>query len=648
MKKVPSKTANSVILTKLSSLIVKIYTLLINGFFGKLFTSYTEEEKLLNQSYLFSRIKNAKITDSVTGKMKIAMARSFENSLFFALAERLVSSVIYRKLKTYGAFFLSLGGYGMIAFLVRFFAFPSSKADLSSFLVSAVILFVSLPLVASGDTLAEAMVQSKLLSPILFEGLGLPRDGFTQTLVYPNRYPVMTFFGMSLGILTWFVNPICYVVAIVAMVGALVIFRHPEIGVVGWMMLLPLVGFFEHASIILALVVLTTGISYLVKLVRGKRPFRMHLIDYPILLFSIVYFMGGIITGGGLRSFHSALMYVIFLLAYFPVVNLIRTREWVWRSVKAGVLSGVVACLIGVVQIFTGTANSSWLNSEMFAGISTRIVSVFENPNVFAEYLLILIPFTLACFLRKGSVRDKMIFGLALLLELVCLLFTWSRGAWLGILIGVFLFFVILSHKSWLVFLEIGVASPLLLQLVPSTVSNRFLSIGNLTETSISYRISAWYGVFELLKKTWWSGIGVGTAAFEAVYPSVALAGVEIIEHAHSLYLQLLTELGVPGLLLFLLIIFLFVQNCFEYLLRVKNQEERVLVIAGLAATAAMLVMGVTDHIFYSYRIFLAFWTTVALVCTAVKCGFDEQERAYHYENNTQYSSAIEISTESL
>ena len=187
-----------------------------------------------------------------------------------------------------------------------------------------------------------------------------------------------------------------------------------------------------------------------------------------------------------------------------------------------------------------------------------------------------------------------------------------------------------------------------LLQLVPSAVSERFVSIGNLAETSISYRISAWYGVFDLLKKTWWSGIGVGTAAFEAAYPSVALAGVEAIQHAHSLYLQLLTELGVPGLLLFLLIVFLLAQNCFEYLLRVKNQQERVLVIAGLAATAAMLVMGITDHIFYSYRIFLAFWTTVALVCSAVKCGFDEQERSYHYENNTQFSSAIEISTESL
>jgi O-antigen ligase len=640
--------ANSVILAKLSLLITKIYTLFINGFIGKLFTSYSSEEKLLNQSYLFSHLKNAKITDSVTGKMKIAMARAFENSLLLALAERLVSSLIYRKIKTYGAFFLSLGGYGMVTYLVRFFAFPSLEADLSSFLVSAVIMFVSLPLMASKATLAEAMIQSKLLSPILFDGLGLPGDSFTQTFVFPNRYTVVTFLGMSLGILTWFVNPIYYIVAIAAIIGMLVIFRHPEIGVVGWMVLLPLVGFFDHASIVLAGVVLTTDISYLIKLIRGKRPFHMHLIDYPILLFSIIYLVGGIITCGGMRSFHSALMYVIFLLAYFPVVNLIRTREWVWRCVKAGVLSGLIACLVGVLQIFTGTVNASWLNTDMFSGISTRIVSLFENPNVFAEYLLMLIPFALACFLRKGSVRDKLIFGFAMLLSLLCLVFTWSRGAWLGILIGLFLFFVIHSHKSWLVFLGIGVASPLLLQFVPSTVAERFASIGNLAETSISYRISAWYGVLELLEKTWWCGIGVGTAAFEAFYPSVALAGVEIIEHAHSLYLQLATELGIPGLLLFVIIIFLFAQYSFEYLLRVKSQEERVIVIAGIASTAAMLVMGATDHIFYSYRVFLAFWTTIALVCTSVKCGFYEQERSYHYENNTQYSSAIEISTESL
>jgi len=97
-----------------------------------------------------------------------------------------------------------------------------------------------------------------------------------------------------------------------------------------------------------------------------------------------------------------------------------------------------------------------------------------------------------------------------------------------------------------------------------------------------------------------------------------------------------------------LLILFLFVQNCFEYLLKVKNQEERGLVIAGIAAVAAMLVIGITEHIWYSYRIFLAFWTLLALVNSAIQHGFSVVERYNDYENNTQYSSVLEIGTDEL
>jgi O-antigen ligase len=231
---------------------------------------------------------------------------------------------------------------------------------------------------------------------------------------------------------------------------------------------------------------------------------------------------------------------------------------------------------------------------------------------------------------------------------LVCFVFTWSRGAWLGFLLGMLLFFIIFSQKTVLVLLGGLFASPFLSYLVPTSVAERFLSIGNLAESSVSYRISAWYGVIELLKKNWWCGIGVGSAAFEAVYPSVAPAGTQAIKHAHSIYLQLLAELGIAGLVVFLLIVFLFVQNSFEYLLRVNKREERGFVIAGIATVVAILVMGITDHIWYDYRIFLSFWTVIGLVNSYIKYGFSERRQYNDYENNTQSASSLVIGMETL
>lgn len=626
----------------------RIYHLLVVGFLGKLFTAYFIEEQRLCESRLFARLRSFKKSEKIANAVKLSMARSFENSLIFLAIESVTASLIYRRLKTYGAFLFSLGSYGVIAGVLQSLVFADAVLDGRRLFICAVILFASLPLLATKETLAEALLTSKLLSPLLFRWLGVSRDTFTKKESYPKRYAVVATLGMILGVLTAFIDPLYYVVVALVAIVVLVIFRYPETGVLLWIACIPLVGFFEHSSILLVCVVLATATSYLIKFIRGKRVFRMKLIDYPILLLSVLYLLGGVFSKGGLSSFHSATMYVVFLLGYFLTFNLIRTHEWVKRCVVTGIVSASGACLVGCVQIFTGTLNPSWLDTDLFANIGTRIVSTFDNPNIFAEYLLLLIPFSVACLLHKNSVRKKIWFGISLLLMLVCLVFTWSRGAWLGLIMGMLIFFVIFSKKTVPVLLGAVLISPFLSWLVPTAVAGRFLSIGNLAESSVSYRISAWHGIIELLNQTWWCGIGVGTAAFEAVYPSVALAGTQAIRHAHSIYLQLLTELGIPGFLVFLLIVFLFLQNCFEYLYQVKNQEGRCFVVAGIAAMTAILVMGITDHIWYSYCIFFLFWTMMALVNSYIQYGFLELERYNGYENNAQNASSIEIRTEAL
>ena len=51
-----------------------------------------------------------------------------------------------------------------------------------------------------------------------------------------------------------------------------------------------------------------------------------------------------------------------------------------------------------------------------------------------------------------------------------------------------------------------------------------------------------------MLANTFYFGIGIGEGAFAEVYPFYALSGIETAPHSHSLYLQILTELGIFGL----------------------------------------------------------------------------------------------------
>jgi hypothetical protein len=392
-----------------------------------------------------------------------------------------------------------------------------------------------------------------------------------------------------------------------------------------------------------------TAVSFFIKLLRGKRMARFRLIDITVMAFIVIRLTSGVFGAGGTKAFLQALVSFGLALMYFLAVNLIRNKEWLKRSVSVFVLFAVVALIIGVFQMFVGGVESGWLDSSVFSDITVRISSTFDNPNNFAAYILLLFPFLICLLLESKSPKGLAFYGLAILLALVCMVQTWSRGAWLGLCVSVVVFFLVYSRKSLPYVVAGGAVGVLGVSIFAPNIENRFLSIGNLSESSISYRISAWKGIFDMLGTAgWMSGIGYGEASFSALYPAFAYSGAWAVKHAHSLYLQIITESGVPVLLLFIVVMVLFIQNSFEYLFKVKNPEGRTVVIAGISSVIGFLVMGLTDYVWYNSRVYLAFWFILAIVNANIRIGFAEQNRNIYNEKTNFYSADLEIDPESI
>ena len=138
---------------------------------------------------------------------------------------------------------------------------------------------------------------------------------------------------------------------------------------------------------------------------------------------------------------------------------------------------------------------------------------------------------------------------------MLCLLLTYSRGCYLGILFAVALFLVLLDRR----FILLGIVGLALLPVVmPASIMERFLSIGDLTDTSSSYRLLIYLGTLGMLKDYWFSGIGPGMEAFNQVYPAYAYHAVSA-PHSHNLFLQLTSDTGIFGMGIFCLGSFFFV-----------------------------------------------------------------------------------------
>jgi O-antigen ligase len=288
---------------------------------------------------------------------------------------------------------------------------------------------------------------------------------------------------------------------------------------------------------------------------------------------------------------------------YFPVRGLLCAAPTKRRFAAALSLGAFFCASVGILQYFFTDATAKWLDTERFSDISMRVTSTFRNPNVLCVYLLLCLPFALYGALDSALPRShRLLFGITAMAVGLCTILTWTRGAWLGLLLQAACLILFYSKKTLAFGLLLLLFAPCTLPYLPQNVIHRFGSIGTLAESSIRYRIYTWQGVNKLIAAHPW-GIGIGESAFCAVYPLHALPGIESVMHAHNVYLQIALECGVAGLAAFLILI-----------VTVLLQSAPLCKNPAPLALLGVLVMGLFDHLWYFRPLAALFFVIVGCV----------------------------------
>ena len=117
------------------------------------------------------------------------------------------------------------------------------------------------------------------------------------------------------------------------------------------------------------------------------------------------------------------------------------------------VVSSLVLGLQGLYQFLHYDAiNAQWINLEASASfMMRRIFTSFENPNSYAQYLVIVIALLTAFFFQEKNRGRKAIIGTVDLLLIVNLFLTFSRGGFLAIVVVALLLFL-LYKQSFIVY----------------------------------------------------------------------------------------------------------------------------------------------------------------------------------------------------
>ena len=270
------------------------------------------------------------------------------------------------------------------------------------------------------------------------------------------------------------------------------------------------------------------------------------------------------------EGFISYLFYFVwFLLVFFNISSskseIIKKK--IERIIITAVFSGFLISLYGVLQAL----NIDFLTWAESSPLSFRISSTLGQPNFLASFLLLLIPLTAYLFLKTKNFLVKFFYSFVIILQILSLFFTASRGALFAFALIIFVVFIFIGTKikisilkktliifSFLAVLIFGVFE--IEHFLPGRITSLTdFNYGSLAVRKTFYKVS----VKVILEKPFFGyGLENSSEMFIKYYePDWGVYGDigATTDRAHNLILDILLNGGIFALLFFSLLYYQFV-----------------------------------------------------------------------------------------
>lgn len=284
----------------------------------------------------------------------------------------------------------------------------------------------------------------------------------------------------------------------------------------------------------------------------------------PLLVpmgFYALWIVGSIFASFDPRTSLGGLRELFTLSAILLAPGLVRGEAEVRRLVDGLVASAALLACAGLAQYLVG-----------YGDIDRRIRGPFSHYMTFSGFLLICDLLLLTHLLVAGrGVRSGGRWGwrwAALVPINIALLGSYTRGAWVALVVSVTVLLLIRAPKLLLAYLPVGL---LIVLLAPVPLVTRMLSITNLQDPSNYDRICMLEAGLMMVKER--PLFGLGPEMVERRYPIYRSPTAPRFEvpHLHNSFLQLAAERGVPTLLAYLAMNI----ACLRYILRQYRRERR-------------------------------------------------------------------------
>ncbi|HEY9855764.1 MAG TPA: O-antigen ligase family protein [Stenomitos sp.] len=360
-------------------------------------------------------------------------------------------------------------------------------------------------------------------------------------------------------------------------------------------------------------------------LVEPPRAKQADALDLPFLAFFAISLVAVGFSPYPILSVKGLAKMLVFWMSFFAFRGVLARGQKGWVPLFSALFIAALAqSLYGVYQWHIKVAPLAlWDDAEAEVQL-TRVYGTLKNPNLLSGYLIPIIPFAVAAALTWRNWILRALAAATALAAPLCLYFTYSRGAYLGLVAEALVFagcglaflWPEIRRRPWLLAVLAGLVvlagvgflwayhhSPAMQERLLSITATR-------THSSNSFRLNVWDGVKRMIRDSWWAGIGLGNDTFRKVYALYMVSGFEALG-AYNIFLEETVEKGVLGLLIF---VWLLLAAMFRALYHASTRVERVWSVAAVAVLVGLSVHGQVDTVFYRPSVQILFWLALAVI----------------------------------
>ncbi len=356
----------------------------------------------------------------------------------------------------------------------------------------------------------------------------------------------------------------------------------------------------------------------------GKIKYRPSPMNVSVLIFYCVI-VGGLLISQSWGSSIKALIrdtgYIF--TGYYLIPRYIRSENHLRHVVFGGLITHFLIVLYGFVTLAVG-------GIHIYGDIGTPF---FVEHCIFAAFVTFTFAFCLAYLLDMniGPIRNAMIFVTSLIA--LAIILTFVRAAWISIVVMLVYYLYQFRNRRSAVDLILVLIVFALIGIVVANITNlgrlllqRIDTIADLKYVANYDRLDRWFAAINMWQANPYFGVGWG--AYPDLYFSYQTFPDAFSSHirmgAHNLYLELLAETGVVGLLIFLVMIYTFFRQAIMLQRTIQSGFQQLFLIGMQGAMITYLIHAFFNNLGPSDKISLFFWFFLGMIPTF--------QALYHFE----------------